>query len=810
MTSSASSCWYTTYDFPITLPTGPLSYDDNNFEQLFVKTTVYNEIDKFLDNIEKQYGTFWISSPGGGYGKSTMLSYIARILYLRIGELRALPIYVRIIKPYETLEHAFFKGFLKGFAEVGEGFKLASTIPKNMEHIVIKDFKRKRQKIQDFLLKLPTKKISELESYFYNCLRILDGWKNKAIFHKYVLLIDEMDKVKHEDVLDFLGGNQGRFEELYKKHGFVAFISGHKPWVNRIFETTEYSFYRGSIFRLRPIIDINDIKKLVESRLIIYALMRPVDIPLTDEAYKELRKLTAGIPRRIIQLVQEILNVAYEKRVPSVSASFISKCTIEERFTNKLIEFLQTHYETYEKLRKTVDEGIDNVLYVFYDFSPSHEIPKDPYDRDVDARTRETGLELTNEEWRESIEKLLRFGCIEDRGNKRTVSNDLISFFDILEGYPPVKSRIVPSLIRNLRGRITLPSIELSTPQFFNAIDRAFKIYPNKWLSREEILRCFKDTTVIGMYIQTRFRGKDFNKISRELFKKHFKKYIRQMKDHIMVYKDGRLIFYRKLPKHMSMDDYEKLKMLPREIIDKYIELIVKSDKYDYEIIRELDMLIEELIVKLGSKMNIGVESEFLRHRTRNSILKKLKISEKLKPLIDSYVRLTKQEPFETNVIRELARSIIFRLSDLILTAKPIEEYELLRMLENDLRKIIERELSRISSKWWIERIPPDVRENAERRKSKEEYLWPWLKPSEKYSPIMYINFSEYSKIICLRNNWREVFKDIFKDEDLIKSRLKELEYIRNKIMHFRKLTSREKEKLRIFVKDIRDYIKLT
>ena len=74
----------------------------------------------------------------------------------------------------------------------------------------------------------------------------------------------------------------------------------------------------------------------------------------------------------------------------------------------------------------------------------------------------------------------------------------------------------------------------------------------------------------------------------------------------------------------------------------------------------------------------------------------------------------------------------------------------------------------------------------------------------------MYINFSEYSKIICLRNNWREVFKDIFKDEDLIKSRLKELEYIRNKIMHFRKLTSREKEKLRIFVKDIRDCIKLT
>ncbi len=49
--------------------------------------------------------------------------------------------------------------------------------------------------------------------------------------------------------------------------------------------------------------------------------------------------------------------------------------------------------------------------------------------------------------------------------------------------------------------------------------------------------------------------------------------------------------------------------------------------------------------------------------------------------------------------------------------------YETLQRLENALREFISKELSKITSDWWIQRVPPDVREHAEERKAKDEKL---------------------------------------------------------------------------------------
>ena len=57
-------------------------------------------------------------------------------------------------------------------------------------------------------------------------IKVLNPWRKKGIFTKYVLLIDEMDKLPPEEVLNFLGASQKLFEKIYDEYGFVAFLTG--------------------------------------------------------------------------------------------------------------------------------------------------------------------------------------------------------------------------------------------------------------------------------------------------------------------------------------------------------------------------------------------------------------------------------------------------------------------------------------------------------------------------------------------------------------------------------------------------------
>ena len=65
------------------------------------------------------------------------------------------------------------------------------------------------------------------------------------------------------------------------------------------------------------------------------------------------------------------------------------------------------------------------------------------------------------------------------------------------------------------------------------------------------------------------------------------------------------------------------------------------------------------------------------------------------------------------------------------------------------------------------------------------------------------MDFADYAKIITRRDNWREIFKKVFKDQEAIIAKLKELEPIRNAVRHGRRLTTEQREKLRVFTRDI-------
>jgi hypothetical protein len=130
------------------------------------------------------------------------------------------------------------------------------------------------------------------------------------------------------------------------------------------------------------------------------------------------------------------------------------------------------------------------------------------------------------------------------------------------------------------------------------------------------------------------------------------------------------------------------------------------------------------------------------------------------------------------------------------------DSYEMLKRLETKLRECIQTSLQKASRNWWKERIPRDVQERARIRKEGNEKQWPWH--ADKDLPlIFYVDFTDYAKIIVTKDNWEQVFKQIFREKDIILAKLKELEPVRNAIAHVRDLSHTQLQKLKLYSEDI-------
>lgn len=119
-----------------------------------------------------------------------------------------------------------------------------------------------------------------------------------------------------------------------------------------------------------------------------------------------------------------------------------------------------------------------------------------------------------------------------------------------------------------------------------------------------------------------------------------------------------------------------------------------------------------------------------------------------------------------------------------------ITAYELLYKLEVGLREFLIDTLGREDQKWWKQRLPPDVLDKLKEGREKERKIkWVELMP---HHPIYYIDFPDLKKIIEIKDNWRDAFQVHFGDKDVFCGGLRELEPIRNKIAHSRRVSENE------------------
>lgn len=111
--------------------------------------------------------------------------------------------------------------------------------------------------------------------------------------------------------------------------------------------------------------------------------------------------------------------------------------------------------------------------------------------------------------------------------------------------------------------------------------------------------------------------------------------------------------------------------------------------------------------------------------------------------------------------------------------------HDRLQRFETHMRRFIERELRAVSGDGWMtQRVPPPIRKD-------------WLKKQQRARkngepdrpPIAYADFTHYEQIILRRDNWTDVFAQIFKRTTLVQESFQRLYPIRVCAMHARIVT---------------------
>ena len=152
--------------------------------------------------------------------------------------------------------------------------------------------------------------------------------------------------------------------------------------------------------------------------------------------------------------------------------------------------------------------------------------------------------------------------------------------------------------------------------------------------------------------------------------------------------------------------------------------------------------------------------------------------------------KLTITVPVTTQIVKEFEDAL----------PKMMSAYASLAILENRLRFFIKDKLEeKYGSSWW-DYIPKKVKENIEYKKTNGATGWHIQLPK---SDIQYTEFTDLIKIIKNQDNWDNIFKPIFHEQNLIETPLTLLEIPRNTIAHSNVLSNDMLEQLERYCKDI-------
>lgn len=114
-----------------------------------------------------------------------------------------------------------------------------------------------------------------------------------------------------------------------------------------------------------------------------------------------------------------------------------------------------------------------------------------------------------------------------------------------------------------------------------------------------------------------------------------------------------------------------------------------------------------------------------------------------------------------------------------------VTAYRLLMHLERALRQAIRIAMEDVFGlRWWKQQVPPDVRDKCEAKLQEAVAAG-----AEDTHPIDYADFTDYEKIICRSDNFKQAFKPIFGRVEDVRESLQRLHPVRLICMHSRIVT---------------------
>ena len=117
--------------------------------------------------------------------------------------------------------------------------------------------------------------------------------------------------------------------------------------------------------------------------------------------------------------------------------------------------------------------------------------------------------------------------------------------------------------------------------------------------------------------------------------------------------------------------------------------------------------------------------------------------------------------------------------------ARTNKAHDWLLRLETQLREFIDERMTRAyGTDWPKHRLPNDLYESWQEKKRKAKEAG-----GEEWPLVSYADFTDYERVICKRDNWREIFAVFFGRSESVRESFQRLYPIRLDTMHARSIT---------------------
>ena len=246
---STTKRWYSNWDPSIDLSGGgiELSYRRPEMLYLLVETEAVRQVAGICASINSAGVSprCYVVGPRG-YGKSTILNYMAHTLFQKFDDLAALPVYCTMLgqeEGQEAMEFVFFQNLLTALLDIpsdAEKIMESSDYGRKFDRLKVADSDYKK-----FLSERGRVSLEFVYEAFENQIKYLSGNLKRIVF-----LVDGLDKYSPAVVLKFLRKSQESMNNLWTRYNCIFIYSADPTWLETL-RADEFSGVKGRHITLR-------------------------------------------------------------------------------------------------------------------------------------------------------------------------------------------------------------------------------------------------------------------------------------------------------------------------------------------------------------------------------------------------------------------------------------------------------------------------------------------------------------------------------------------------------------------------------